>query len=267
MVWTKRGTRREERSMRDEKKLWIIRGVVAAIGLGLLAPAWKDILLGYGWSGPWSESVGGLLRGIGEAVVVALVLEWLVDAPAKQRLMGETMHATIIQAASKFLADKLSDQIFQYIEEKLLRIKLVRRSWNITYRISMVPGHNDDYVKLETESEYKMANTAPSQTTYDAVYRVEKSLVPVGTTSIDEVTVRNLLQIPPHDPVFHYPDTTNKAEDVPQPDEDSIVFKKAFQIPVHTATSAFQFVFKSTEYFHVGQSHPSSPSIRSSRRR
>ena len=87
---------------------------------------------------------------------------------------------------------------------------------------------------------------------------MEKSLCPnVGLTEITGVTVRNLLLKSGHNLVFQYPDDAgNKAEDKPGPSGDSIVFSKAFEIPVLSELSAFQFVFKSTEYFQVGSIIP-----------
>jgi hypothetical protein len=238
--------------MRDETKLRIRRGVLAVFGLGLLTPAWKDILTGTGLSEVWRESAGGLLRGVGEAVVIALLLEWLVDAPAKRRLVEESIRLV----SPQILARLLPPSMFRYIEEKLLRASLVRRSWNITYRISTLPD-NADYVKLETESTYEMANTAAVPTTYQAVYEVEQSLCAnVGETKITGVSVRNLLQTPGRNLVFQYPDPSNKPEDKPGPSGDYIAFSKAFEIPVHDVQSAYQFVFKSTEYFRVGSIVP-----------
>jgi hypothetical protein len=40
----------------------------------------------------WSESIGGLLRGIGEAFIVALVLELLVDPRLKTLLVEEIIN-------------------------------------------------------------------------------------------------------------------------------------------------------------------------------
>lgn len=204
----------------------------------------------------WREAAGALLRGIGEAVVIALVLERLVDAPAKRRLVEDVIREASPQVLARVLARLLPDKMFQYIDEKLLKANLVRRSWKITYRISMLPD-NVDYVKLQTESKYEMANTAASPTTYSAVYEVERSLFArVGETTINEVTARNLLQKPGHNLVFHYPDQGNKPEDLPRVVGDYVAFSKPFEIPVHDVLSAYQFVFTSTEYFHVGSIVP-----------
>jgi hypothetical protein len=238
--------------MRDSKRLLIVRCLLALFAFCLLALAWKQILVANGWPEAWGESAGGLLRGIGEAVLIALILEWLVDAPAKHRLVEEVIRQASPQVLARVLARLLPDKMFQYIDEKLLRANLVRRSWNITYRIGVL-SDNPEYLKLETVSTYEMANTAASPSTYRAVYEVEQSLCAhVGEAMITEVTVRNLLQEAGHNLVFQYPDPGNRPEDKPAPSGDYTAFSKAFEIPVHSKLSAFQFVFKSTEYFQVG---------------
>ena len=135
----------------ERRNLYLIRAALAVCGFLLLAPPWKDLLK----SLPWSESIDGLLRGVGEAAIVALVLELLVDTPLKHRLVEEVIH----QVAPRILAHLLPETVFRYIEEQLLGAALVRTSWNITYTIVPVEGR-DDYVILETVSKYEMANVA-----------------------------------------------------------------------------------------------------------
>jgi hypothetical protein len=234
----------------DRRKLLFIRIALVAGALLLLAPPWKDWLMEM-YPPVWSESISGLLKGIGEAFIVALVLELLVDAPLKHRLVDEI----IDEVAPRILAHLLPPKVFRYIEENLLRQNLVRRSWDITYRITPVEN-KPYYVKLETVSRYDIANVAPSPVTYPAVYEVERSLFPdIGETDISEVTVRNLLIAPDAKPVFKHPDGADTAY-APKVVGNYVSFSKPFEIPVHKESSAMQFVFCSTEYFHVGSIVP-----------
>jgi hypothetical protein len=236
--------------MTDRSKLFLIRANLVAGGLFLLAPPWKEWLTGMQVPPVWSESIGGLLRGVGEAFIVALVLELVVDPQLKGKLVKEILHDVAARIVSRLLPPK----IFRHIEEQMLKANLVRTSWNITYTIALVQN-NLDYVKLETESRYEMANLSPSPATYPAVYEVELPLSDVGSTEITGVTVHNLLMpAGAQSLVFQYPGCD--PEDEPKTVGDYKIFSKSFGIPVHKTRSALEFVFRSTEHFHVGSIVP-----------
>lgn len=237
--------------MTDRRKLLLLRANLVAGGLFLLAPPWKEWLTGMHVSPVWSESIGGMLRGVGEAFIVALVLELVVDPHLKSKLVREIIEEVTPRTVPLILAHLLPPKIFRYIEEQLLLAKLVRTSWNITYRIALV-DKNPDVVKLETESRYEMANLASSPATYPAVYEVERpTIAGVGLTEITEVTVHNLLD---KSLLFQYPGCDPK--DAPKPVGGLVKFSREFEIPVHTTRSALEFVFHSTEYFRVGSIVP-----------
>src|SRR5947208_215409 len=131
----------------EVSKIWLIRAALLIGGAALLAVPWKPLIE----SAPPpqknapetnrreipSEAISGLLRGIGEAAFVALFLELLVDTPLKKRLVRETIHETTPEIASRILSRLLPTKLFTQIEEDVLRAKLVRRAWNITYTIRM----------------------------------------------------------------------------------------------------------------------------------
>src|SRR4051812_44802601 len=114
----------KEAAKRDRRLMILIRLGLLAGGVALLLPPWKD-WFEHRIGREWGESASGLIRGIGEAGLVALVLEILVDARLKRRLVQETIR----DVAPRILAHLLPEKIFRYIEEELLRANLVRRSW------------------------------------------------------------------------------------------------------------------------------------------
>jgi hypothetical protein len=237
--------------VKDRTRMNLVRLALLLGGLALLAAPWRDWMQQAGASQEWSEPVAGLLNGIGEAAIIALVLELMVDARLKRRLVQDTIH----EVAPRILARLLPEKIFRYIEQQILQASLVRRSWNITYTISPLE-HDENYVRLDTESRYEMANVGPRPAVYPAIYEVERPLhANVGPTAITEVTVRNLL-LPGGDQnlVFRYPGCAR--EDEPAVVGDYVSFSKSFEIPVHKTHSATHFVFRSTEHFHVGSIVP-----------
>lgn len=237
--------------MQDRTKLRLIRGALLLAGVFLLAAPWHDWLAEQQVPPARSESIGGLLKGIGEALIVALVLELVVDARLKRRLVQEAIH----EVAPRILARLLPENVFRYIEEHLLQARLVRRSWNITYRITRLQDHQN-FVRLETTSVYEMANVAASPAHYQAVYEVELPSFPeIGPTEITSITVLNLLVQPPGNLVFRYPNGAD-PKDAPKVAGDYVVFSKRFKIPVHKTFTATRFEFKSVEHFPVGSITP-----------
>jgi hypothetical protein len=227
---------------KENAKAWILRIILGAFALICFSKAPEHL----GIPQAWAE----LLKGVGEAILVAIVLEFLVDKRVKEHF-GEDI---VREVAPRILARLLPPTVFQYIEEKLLRAELFRKVWHIEYELTVL-SKDSDYVELKTVSEYEMENRAATPVVYKAVYEVEQALVSgFGDTEITKVRVYTM---PHRDVVFESPNSSKKKEDNPYIDGNYVVFRRPFEIPVRTDNlPAVGFMFKSTEHFRIGSIVP-----------
>lgn len=219
--------------------------VVVVIGVVLVGPEWDKTWPFVNFPAPVPELVQSLLRGFGEALIIAVALAFVVDAAAKQRLLQEAVKDVSILIIGRLLPPVLREYIEQY-----LRADLVRTSWTITYTITDWPKH-PDYKRLETLSVYDIENRSSSPKPYDCTYEVEASLFPlVGDADIVQVTGTNLAN---SKVVFEYPDPQGRLKVIKT--SESVTFSNCVTIPAAIGPS-HRFTTKSVECFHDGSIVP-----------
>lgn len=176
--------------MSTVNRLRFILVVLFALGMLLVAAPWGAWLHaedGTALVAPWFER---FIHGLGEALAIAAILAFSVDAAAKRELLEDVVKNVSTHIVGHLLQPELRAVIDQY-----LKADLVRTSWNITYTITDWPGQPPDsgYRKLVTAFDYEMENRAGAARYYDCVYEVEKSLFPsIGKAEIRTVEGRTL---------------------------------------------------------------------------
>lgn len=180
--------------MNSVTRLRVILVLIFAAGMLLVAAPWHDWLHapdGAPLLAPWAHK---LIEGLGEALAIAAILGWTVDAAAKRELVEEVLENVSAHIAGHLLQPQLRDVIVQYLEADL-----VRTSWDITYTFDDWPDQPADteYRRLTTKFDYQMENRSKTVQYYDCVFEMEKSLFPhIGDASIVTMTGKTLVGPP-----------------------------------------------------------------------
>jgi len=195
-----------------------------------------------------SEPVWSLLRGIGEAIIIAVVLVVAFDEATKRRFL----EGVIKDASGHLLGSLLPPKLSQHITTQFLRTELVRKDWTIEYTISEWEGQRD-YIKLEMLSTYTMENHSAFPQDYTCYYEVEQSLLPdMDKATIEEVSGHNPAN--PHER-FSYLSKDSRYQDgkvctLP----GKITFRHDVKIPGHKQPSdplpSYSFKVRSVECFY-----------------
>src|SRR5262249_35341770 len=123
------------------------------------------------------ERLARACSGIGEALVIAAVIAYLVDEAAKRRLLKEFAEEVSEHIIGRLLPSGLRERMFQY-----LTVDFVRSNWTIIYELKVryvtdeaaKEKEKEQHVELITQSSYSMENRSPLDKTYTIGYEVMK---------------------------------------------------------------------------------------------
>jgi len=136
-----------------------------------------------------SEFVSHILRGLGDAMMIASIIAVTVDETAKRKLLKEFGENISTHVIGRLLPPELREHIHHY-----LNVDFVRYNWEITYTISLLSKH-PHYVQLHTRSSYEIENRSPFPREYVIGYEVEEPCCgckDVGVTHIKLAKARDL---------------------------------------------------------------------------
>jgi hypothetical protein len=240
--------------MKEQTKFRLLWVFVFLLGLALFSvPESEAWLASHAFE--VNSHVLNLIRGVGEAAIIAAIIAVLVDQAAKRRLLKEFAANVSAHIIGRQLPPELRTHI-----EPFLETDFIRTSWDITYTITEWQGQ-PDYEKLITHSVHEIENRASNNKEYNCYYEVETSLFPdVGEAKILRASGTNLRESKVE---FEYPKDPALA---PRTDKETghIIFEKKVTIPAHEGPAdqsapigpQFRFSVESEECFRDGSIVP-----------
>ncbi len=192
----------------------------------------------------WREFLIRLPVGLGEALIIALIISALVDSEAKRSMLREFAENVSLHIIGRWLPKELRAHLEGYLASDLLR-----KDWVIQYNIETWPDQSK-FFKLRSAIEYKIENRGESDRDYDFRYDVEESFFPhLGKAKIIKCS-GGATEDPERHDSFEYP-RDSKIECLFQNNSYSVARKIA--IP---AGKVFRFTAESEECFRDGSSIP-----------
>ena len=231
--------------------LWVF---VFLSGLALFSvPEWEDWLAAHAFE--VNSHVLNLIRGVGEAAIIADIIALLVDQAAKRRLLKEFAANVSAHIIGRQLPPELRTHI-----EPFLETDFIRTSWDITYTITEWQGQ-PDYEKLVTHSVHEIENRSSNSKGYNCYYEVETSLFPdIGEAKILRAIGTNLRDSSVE---FEFP-TDPALKTKTDKETGHVIFDKTVTIPAHEGPPGqsapigpqYRFSVESEECFRDGSIVP-----------
>ena len=240
--------------MKERTKFRLLWIFVFLLGLALFSvPEWEAWLAAHALE--VNPHVLNLIRGLGEAAIVADIIAILVDQAAKRRLLKEFAANVSAHIIGRQLPPELRTHI-----EPFLETDFIRTIWDVTYTITDWPNQ-PDYKKLVTHSVHEIENRSSNSKEYNCYYEVETSLFPeIGEAKILRAIGTNLRDSKVE---FEYP--INAALEIKtDPDTGHVIFEKKVTIPAHEGPAdqsapigpQYRFSVESQECFRDGSIVP-----------
>jgi hypothetical protein len=125
------------------------------------------------------EVAHATLPRIGEALMIAMILAFVVDRAAKEQLLKDFAQEVSVHIVGRLLPPELREYILSY-----LKVDLIRSEWNVRYTIEPWVD-KPNLLKLTTYSCFVLENRSEAEVEHAFEFEVDKSAHPeVGESRI-----------------------------------------------------------------------------------